>query len=33
MYIFADDTSVIITNSENAADEVILRLVSSKIKK
>jgi len=26
MYIFANDTSVLITSSEQAADEVILRL-------
>jgi hypothetical protein len=33
MYIFADDNSVIITNSTNAAREVILRLAASQIKK
>lgn len=33
MYIFADNNSIIITNSENAISEVILRLNSSKIKK
>lgn len=33
MYIFADDNSVIITNSESAVGELILRLNSSQIKK
>jgi len=33
MYVFADDNSIIITNSENAVNEIILRLNSSKIKK
>ncbi len=33
MYIFADDNSIIITNSESVVNEVILRLNSSKIKK
>ena len=33
MYIFAEDDSLIITNSENAASEVMLRLASSTIKK
>jgi hypothetical protein len=33
MYVFADDSSVIITNSLKATEEVILRLNSSKIKK
>lgn len=33
MYIFADDNSIIITNSENAVKEIILRLASSQIKK
>ena len=33
MYIFADDNFVIITNSKNAVNEIILRLNSSKIKK
>lgn len=33
MYIFADDTSVIITQTENAAHEIMLRLASSQIKK
>ena len=33
MYIFADDTSVIITNTENATQEIMLRLASSQIKK
>jgi len=32
MYIFADDTSVIITNTENAAEEIMLRLAQSQIK-
>lgn len=33
MYVFADDNYVVITNSENAVTEVILRLNSTKIKK
>src|SRR3989338_1017954 len=33
MYIFADDTSVIIANSENVAHEIMFRLASSQIKK
>ena len=33
MYIFADDNSIIITKSENAVSELILRLNSSQIKK
>ncbi|MDE2399465.1 MAG: hypothetical protein KGL67_00390 [Patescibacteria group bacterium] len=33
MYVFADDNSVVITNSENAVHEIILRLASSQIKK
>jgi len=33
MYVFADDNSVIVTNSELATQEIILRLNSSKIKK
>lgn len=33
MYIFADDTSVIITNTPNAAHEIMLRLASSQVKK
>ncbi|TSC78012.1 MAG: hypothetical protein G01um101424_146 [Parcubacteria group bacterium Gr01-1014_24] len=33
MYIFADDTSVIITQTENATHEIMLRLASSQIKK
>ncbi|HEV7702501.1 MAG TPA: hypothetical protein VGO63_03630 [Candidatus Paceibacterota bacterium] len=33
MYVFADDTSVVITNSENATREIILRLAGSQIKK
>jgi hypothetical protein len=33
MYVFADDNSIIISNSENAVNEIILRLNSSKIKK
>ncbi len=32
MYVFANDTSVIITNSQNAAKEIILRLASSNTK-
>lgn len=32
MYIFADDNSVIISNSENAAREIMLRLASSRKK-
>ncbi len=33
MYVYADDSSVVITNSENAVNEIVLRLNSSKIKK
>jgi hypothetical protein len=33
IYVFADENSVIITNSELAVKEIMLRLVSSKIKK
>ncbi|MFA6273592.1 MAG: hypothetical protein WC662_00325 [Candidatus Paceibacterota bacterium] len=33
MYVFADDNSVIITNTENATREIILRLASSQIRK
>ena len=33
MYVFADDNSIVITNSENAVSEIILRLNSSQIKK
>lgn len=33
MYVFTDDKSVVITNSENAAKETILRLSSSRVKK
>ncbi|MFZ2205635.1 MAG: hypothetical protein WAV23_03515 [Minisyncoccia bacterium] len=33
MYVFADENSVIITNKEDVANEVMLRLASSKIKK
>jgi len=33
MYVFADDTSLIITNSEITAKEIILRLASSQIRK
>ena len=33
MYVFADDNSIVITNSENAVSELILRLNSSQIKK
>lgn len=33
MYILADDTSIIITNTNDAAREIILRLASSQIKK
>src|SRR3989344_3345028 len=33
MYVFADDDSVIITDSENATREIMLRLASSQIKK
>lgn len=33
MYIFADDTSIIITNTKNAAREIILRLAGGQIKK
>ncbi|OGI65678.1 hypothetical protein A2642_00500 [Candidatus Nomurabacteria bacterium RIFCSPHIGHO2_01_FULL_39_10] len=33
MYILADDTSVIITNTENATHEIMLRLASSQVEK
>ncbi len=33
MYVLANDTSVIITNTENAAQEIMLRLASSRVKK
>ncbi|MEK7539211.1 MAG: hypothetical protein AAB595_01035 [Patescibacteria group bacterium] len=33
MYIFANDNSVIITNTESAAQEIMLRLAASQIKK
>ncbi len=33
MYIFADDNSVIITDTESAAHEIMLRLAASRIKK
>ena len=33
MYIFVDDNSIIVTNSELATREIILRLASSKVKK
>ena len=33
MYVFADDNSIIITNSENATQEIMLRLAASQIKK
>ncbi|MCX6751344.1 MAG: hypothetical protein NT161_01070 [Candidatus Nomurabacteria bacterium] len=33
MYVFADDNSIILTKSENAVSELILRLNSSQIKK
>lgn len=32
MYVFADDNSVVITNSEDALQEIVLRLASTKIK-
>jgi hypothetical protein len=32
MYVFADDNSIVITNSENATHEIMLRLASSQIK-
>ena len=32
MYVYADDNSIIITNSEDAVNEIVLRLASSKIK-
>jgi len=31
MYVFADDNSVVITDSQNAAQEIILRLASSQL--
>ena len=33
MYVFADDNSVIITDTENAVHEIMLRLAASKLKK
>ena len=33
MYVFADETSVVVSNSENAVDEVISRLAGSQISK
>lgn len=33
MYILADDNFIIITNTENAAHEIMIRLASSKVKK
>ncbi|MES3032055.1 MAG: hypothetical protein V4699_02305 [Patescibacteria group bacterium] len=33
MYVFADENSVIITNTESAAHEVVLRLAASRVKK
>ena len=33
MYIFADDNSIVITNTESAGEEIMLRLASSRIKK
>ena len=33
MYILADDTSIIITNTKNVAHEIMLRLASSRIEK
>jgi hypothetical protein len=33
MYIFADKNSIIITNAEDAANEIMLRLVASQVKK
>lgn len=33
MYIFADDNSVVITNTETAAREIMLRLAASRVKK
>ena len=32
MYIFANDNSVIITNAQNAAHEIMLRLASGEVK-
>ena len=32
-YVFADDTSVVITNKDEVAQEVMLRLASGQIKK
>jgi hypothetical protein len=31
-YVFADDNSIVITNSENAVREIILRLGASEVK-
>lgn len=33
MYIYADENSVVVTNTENAAQEIMLRLASSRVKK
>ena len=33
MYIMADNTSIVVTNTKNSAREIILRLTSSQIKK
>lgn len=33
MYVFVDDNSILVTNTEDATREIILRLASSKIKK
>ncbi|MCX6751949.1 MAG: hypothetical protein NTZ87_00395 [Candidatus Nomurabacteria bacterium] len=33
MYIYADDNSVVITNTENSAQEIMLRLAASRVKK
>ena len=33
MYIFADDNSIIITSTENAANEIMIRLAASQVKK
>jgi len=33
MYILANDTSVVITNTKNAGEEIMLRLAASQIKK
>ena len=33
MYVYIDETSIIITNTENVVREIIIRLTSSKVGK